>query len=429
MEKKVQFFKECPVCRKKLDGQEDTCPHCGFDGLDTLFLSQEDYLNWQETVLNPYKEMIKPPRIFAGYPGVLILMSNGDLYGYGNNDTGAFGEENYGSKLTKPQLVAKNVKSAALGYNYSIYLTKEGKVELLGRSNIPFRERFGEIPDVDEVYAAGYKDVFWVKYKNGEFGVWGTNTDGWITEATKLLLREYERIVVERDMYYRSRKRTIGHGIGNIGGYIWIDAPSKHDSWISPNMQEFKREIQETNEFRMYAEKYSAANIIFISNKEKDMGEEEEKIYTEEDDWNVRITTSKAKKALYKMYIYFINNYLYYPTAIKKDACYEPDLVKSGSGLIECDALDRWGWLNGLKIEYFRYHSLEYIARLSEDGKLEVMRYGQTGDVYAIYEEVTDVSVSESQAYILTKDKILYCLSLPDFINAKKLSEAERIDY
>lgn len=421
MEKEMQFFKECPACGKELGGQEDKCPYCGFEGLKTVFLSRQNYLDWQETVLDPYKEMIKPPRIFAGHPGVLILMFNGDLYGYGNNDTGAFGEENYGIILTKPQLVAENVKSAALGYNFSIYLTKEGKVELLGkRTNVPFRERFQGILGADEVYASGSGDIFWVKYKNGELGVWGANTNGQIAEVTKVPLREYERIVEGYNSCSRWEKEK---DMGTQGRSKIVD--KTYSSWTVPTMEEIKKEIQETDEFRRYAEKYSAANIIFASEKEKDMGEKKEKIQTSVN-WT---KTTKSGEVLYKMHMYFVNNYLYHPTAVQEDVYYEPELVKSGSGLIDCDELDRWGWLYGVKIEYFRYDYSAYIARLSEDGKLEVVQYDQKGGVYATYEEVADVSASASYAYILTKDRILYRLPLEDFINAKKLSETERIDY
>jgi len=426
MEKKMQFFKECPACGKKLGGQEDKCPCCGFEGLDTVFLSREDYVNWQETILNPYKKMIKPPRIFAGYPGVLILMLNGDLYGYGNNDNGAFGKENYGIILTKPQLVAENVKSAALGYNFSIYLTKEGKVELLGaRTNVPFRERFQGIPNADEVYASGSNDIFWVKYKNGELGVWGANTEGQIAEVTKLPLGEYERIVKEYDSSEKWEKLLDRSSYGNSRVVY-----NYSSSWTAPTMEEIKKELQKTEEFRMYAEKYSAANIILDTKKEKEMGQKKETVERgTRQIFNDMTYTKKSGDALYKTRMYYQNNYLYHPIAVPEDAYYEPDLVKSGSGLINCDKLDRWGWLYGVKIEYFRCDYSAYIARLSEDGRLEVVQYNQNGGVYATYEEVADVSTSASEVYILTKNRILYRLPLEDFINAKTLSKAEVIEY
>lgn len=420
MEKKMQFFKKCPACGKKLGSQEDKCPYCGFEGLNTVFLSQEDYLSWQETVLNPYKETIQPPRIFAGDPGVLILMPNGDLYGYGNNDTGAFGKENYGMNLTRPQLVAKNVKSAALGYNFSIYLTEEGKVELLGRSYIPLRERFQGISDADEVYASGREDIFWVKYKSGALGVWGENTGGGIAEVTKLPLKEYERIVEEYNSCATSEQMLYVQSYGNSKV-----VNKTYNSWTSPTMERIEREIQEKDEFRMYAKKYSAANIIIVSDKEKNMSQERETIKTSFD----QTITQKSRSVLYKFHMYFQNRYLYHPVAVEEDAYYEPELVKSGSGLIDCDNLDRWGWLYGLKIEYFYYDCSAYIARLSEGGKLEIMRCDQRSGIYAAYEEVADVSVSKSYAYIMTKDRILYQLLVGDFINAKNLSGAERIKY
>ena len=431
MEEKMQFFKECPACGNKLGGQEDKCPCCGFEGLNTVFLSQEDYLIWQETVLNPYKETIKPPRIYAGHSGVLILMFNGNLYGYGNNDSDRFGQENYGIILTKPQLIAKNVKSAALGYNYAIYLTNEGTVEFLGKSNIPLRERFQGIQDADEVYASGSEDIFWVKYKNGELGVWGKNTKGEITEVTKLPLGEYEQIVKEYDSYSEWEKDIdIYYGFCNSSKARSRIVEKTHNLRISPTEEEIENEIKKTDEFRRYVAKYSEANIIFEFKKEKDLSKKSETIEREtRQTRNDVICTIKSGDVLYKVHMYFQNNYLYHPIAVQEDAYYEPELVKSGSGLINCDDLDRWGWLYGVKIEYFCSDYSKFIARLLEDGKLEVVEYKQGGGICAVYEGVADVSVSASDAYILTQDRILYRLLLLDFINAKKLSEAERIDY
>ncbi|MBE7058855.1 MAG: hypothetical protein E7387_07125 [Ruminococcaceae bacterium] len=69
--------------------------------------------------------------IAAGYDHSLILMSNGDLYGIGNNEKGQLGTKNYGSKLTTFTKMASNVSSMAAGRRHSLYVTN-GKLFALG---------------------------------------------------------------------------------------------------------------------------------------------------------------------------------------------------------------------------------------------------------------------------------------------------------
>jgi len=69
--------------------------------------------------------------ISAGYDHSLVLMSNGDLYGIGNNEKGQLGTVNYGSKITTFTKIASNVSSIAAGRRHTLYVTN-GKLFALG---------------------------------------------------------------------------------------------------------------------------------------------------------------------------------------------------------------------------------------------------------------------------------------------------------
>lgn len=70
-------------------------------------------------------------QISAGYDHSLILMSNGDLYGIGNNAKGQLGTTNYGGKCTSFVKIATNVTSMAAGRRHSVYI-KGGTLYGLG---------------------------------------------------------------------------------------------------------------------------------------------------------------------------------------------------------------------------------------------------------------------------------------------------------
>lgn len=69
--------------------------------------------------------------ISAGYDHSLILMTNGDLYGIGNNEKGQLGSANYKGKVTTFTKIATNVTSMAAGRRHTVYV-KGGKMYGLG---------------------------------------------------------------------------------------------------------------------------------------------------------------------------------------------------------------------------------------------------------------------------------------------------------
>lgn len=49
----------CPVCKMALHDKTTSCPRCGFDDLNIVFLNAEDLNKWKESVLKPYVETWK----------------------------------------------------------------------------------------------------------------------------------------------------------------------------------------------------------------------------------------------------------------------------------------------------------------------------------------------------------------------------------
>lgn len=419
----MRLFEKCPACGKKLNGQESQCPFCGLTGLDMLFLSKEDFLTWEKEVLNLFKETILPPRIFAGCAGVLILMNNGELYGCGNNDNGIFGKENYGINFLKPQLIAKNVKSAALGYNYTIYVTEEGRVELLGKSSIAYRERLVSITDADEVYASCEKDIFWVKYQNGEIGVWGNNLDGEIAPKIDKVLKNYERELEEFDKSVEKKKEIMYQTYGRS-----TIRNGSHRSWTVPDLEELKTEIRNLEDYSKFASEYGENNLRIVTFKGSELSKENtRKTVSRDNDWE-KTEILKSKKLLCKMSLRLCNAYIYHPVPVMEDMYYEPGFVFHGSGLFECSELEEWGVSDYLKICYFK-DDRSYIACLKKDGVLEIRRYEKNGAVFEVCRDAADISASESYLYIMQRDRTLLRISTLHLIEDKNLSKAIIISY
>ncbi|MDE7432566.1 MAG: hypothetical protein K2N34_11735, partial [Lachnospiraceae bacterium] len=164
---------KCPACHLMIPSDADVCPGCGLKNLNQIFWGREDYEERVENILNPYLEKMTP-RVYAGCNHVLILTGKGALYGIGKNDSGQLGIHEK-KEFTAPHLLARNVKSAAAGYDYSIYVTNEGEVKLLGIGE--YAERFKGFSNAEEVFARNDRNVFWIKDANGQIYAFGENID------------------------------------------------------------------------------------------------------------------------------------------------------------------------------------------------------------------------------------------------------------
>ena len=55
--------KICPVCKKDIGQEADVCPFCGFDQMNRIFLSKEDYEDWQKEKRSSQEKPKKETRL------------------------------------------------------------------------------------------------------------------------------------------------------------------------------------------------------------------------------------------------------------------------------------------------------------------------------------------------------------------------------
>lgn len=196
---------KCPCCGRSLEQAAARCSVCGMVGLDQIFLSRRDYKKWEKEVLIPHKaawekklrhqeELRKRkalsrkqmPQIFGGCSHALILTGKGRLYGIGSRRDGQLGGSGTGI-AEDPQLIADHVRSAALRSYYTIYVTEQGIVKLLG--NGEYADRFQGFRDAQRVFS--WNGAFWIQDLRGRWFGFGDNSDLQIAERTIKCIHVY----------------------------------------------------------------------------------------------------------------------------------------------------------------------------------------------------------------------------------------------
>ncbi|MCI8857820.1 MAG: hypothetical protein HFH26_14970 [Clostridiaceae bacterium] len=260
----------CPCCGLRLKEAVESCSQCGLTGLNQIFLDRDSCRRWEQEVLIPCKrsweaKLAKERRraeerrhaaqrkkaqqlagrsnrlIFKDDHRLLILMKNGRLYGMGDNCDGSLG--NVGTTwVGDPQLLAKNARSAAVSRNYTIYITEDGCVHLLG--NGEYVDRFPRFNNAQEVSVRG--NVFFIRASNGKWYGFGDNGDERITKRTKQTMCRFQEIPYD----YRA-------GVGTSRGPMNHHERELFRGDVSP----IYRLVRATNEYRNLCEKYGGANI------------------------------------------------------------------------------------------------------------------------------------------------------------------------
>lgn len=241
--------KECPACHQILFGDADTCPKCGMMNLNQIFLSKKDYEMWVDNILKPYLERMAA-RVFAGFSHALILNGKGELYGIGKNDCGQidrWGPEN----ISAPHLIAKKVKSAAAGRDYSIYVTNEGEVKMLGIGE--YAEKFEEFSHAEEVFSMPDKNIFWIKDEKGKIYAFGDNDQQDVEPHTEEELYQFAESCV--DIIYENHVEIISMGTQGKSTF----------EWMSSNGFEMEKELitklMEDDSYKRFKKKYGEHNI------------------------------------------------------------------------------------------------------------------------------------------------------------------------
>ena len=299
----------CPACNAMLsEPLPERCPVCNLEGLNRIFLNLEDYEDWKKNILDEHMKKLRNHKISVGYDGVLVLLGDGRLFGFGNNTQGQYCPRRIGEKIDKPEKIADNVISAAAGYNYSLYLDAEGKVHFLGNSGIPFKERFEQGNLVfKEVYAKNNDDIFWVVDEAGKSYIWGVinhnkkflkKLQSVKTKLTVWNKRYWEWDSYKTQKYYREEfNHSSYYGLDDIK--LWLKSGSDYKGFIN--------EYGEDNlqiEFSILEKK-----IIDSKCKEEEDYANEEGIDFNENNYIVTL----------QPVVYFLNRYIFQPLETKSE--------------------------------------------------------------------------------------------------------------
>ncbi len=143
-------------------------------------------------------------RLYGGKEHVLVLDGDGNLYGLGSNHSNQLGTGD--SFASEPRLIAWDVKAAAAGCHYSIYITKAGAVTVLGCGK--YADRTVQFGNTAEVYARPDKDIFMLKDGNGKWAVFGDNSEGDIEKKKAKCLYQFP----ERSYSYAGPGENLSRG-------------------------------------------------------------------------------------------------------------------------------------------------------------------------------------------------------------------------
>ena len=163
------------------------------------------------------------PRILQYSTYTLILSKTSELFLIGRNNFSTNEETN-----VHPYLLSSNVKSAAGGSNYLVYVDLEGIVHVLG--NGPLKEHFSGFSHALKVVSEGF-DEFWIEDENHNWHVMGYNKLGNLAPLKTETIYTY--LPAEYAVVYRGLER------GYAGNFI------RYDIKISDNQLKSGHRYQE----------------------------------------------------------------------------------------------------------------------------------------------------------------------------------------
>ncbi len=191
----------------------------------------------------------------------LLILHNGNLYGMGSNSCGEISTDDV-EEYTVPHLMAKNVISADAADGYSIYVTANGKVTLVG--NGEYTDRFKGFSNARSVYVPKSKTLlFYIVDNNGFLYGFGDNSQNHLQKSFKraLLETKYDTVTYSdfRYKYYGER----GFPTYKNTGTTWV----RYTLYERPDWNIHLKEFYESNEMfrenlRYLLKKYGTNNII-----------------------------------------------------------------------------------------------------------------------------------------------------------------------
>lgn len=150
-----------------------------FEDIPSAYPHENEY---RKSVFNGIeKNCIGHTKTFTGAYHTLLLL-DGKLYGKGDN---SHKQINYSDEESYDTLVyiAGNVISAAAGKEYTVYITVNGEIKILGDGNL--RNSFRSISGARKVLA-NKEDCFLLLTADGEAYIFGNNTKGQIEKIERV---------------------------------------------------------------------------------------------------------------------------------------------------------------------------------------------------------------------------------------------------
>lgn len=172
---------KCPACGAWISAKEaKCCPKCGLENLNRIFLSKEERAQWIETVLKPHIASgnwdASRMCLSWGKYHMLALSADGHLYGIGGNQSRQMKTDSEQEVFDNPVLICENVRAAAASPHYSVFVTYDGELRMVGdTADIARRYRRNPIKEkVRDVAASTAEDSFWAITVSGKVYFWGS---------------------------------------------------------------------------------------------------------------------------------------------------------------------------------------------------------------------------------------------------------------
>lgn len=194
-------------------------------------------------------------QVSAGYRYALILRQDGSLYGIGNNKSGQI-SDSHQNQITQPFLITTHAKAFSAGCNYSIYITENRDVKLVG--NGKYTEKFSGFINAQDVYACTNENIFLIEDSLGRWLAFGDNNDGKITASKTECLYQFPE------------ENYIGPHIDSYGteGLESFIESRGGSGFIKKMCDEEKyKEIVRTDIFRNLSKEYGEENLLIELNE------------------------------------------------------------------------------------------------------------------------------------------------------------------
>ena len=196
-------------------------------------------------------------REFSGLGGTLWLSDEGVLFGAGWDLSLPYGADyDQAAAMAAPRVkIAEKVICAAAGYNYGLYVTEDGTLHFIGRSGIPFAERFAFDGQIRAVFAEPDRDVFRLTDASGEAWVWGNNLSGDLqpSKATPRAVLDAKTLTLRQGKaVWRYQKDGEEHRCRGL----LLD----HPGWEV--LGELRRRVSEDADYRRLSAEYGENNLL-----------------------------------------------------------------------------------------------------------------------------------------------------------------------